>query len=100
MWPQICYNEINIRGGENLGDKKQPDREILKVWDDVTTVPEEMKKIFQQYKKEGYTCNRYMNVVSLILEDGIVYIYWENGIIWQEIRSTGETGEEIIERNI
>lgn len=61
-------------------------KQMIKVWSDPLTVLEEIKRIEKEYLDQGYEVERLMNCIRLILEDGEVHIYWENGVIWQEIK--------------
>ncbi len=61
-------------------------RTLLQVHEDVITVPEAIGKMMEEYAIEGYQVERLtpMNF-KIILEDGWIHIYWEDGRIWQEI---------------
>lgn len=61
-------------------------KQLIKTWEDVSTVLEEMKRIEKEYQDQGYKTSRTMVTVRLFLEDGAVDIYWEDGAIWQEIK--------------
>lgn len=61
-------------------------KQLIKTWEDVSTVLEEMKRIEKEYQKQGYTTERVMNCIKLMLDDGYVVIWWEDGCIWQEIK--------------
>ena len=60
---------------------------ILKAWNDVMTVPEEMNRMKEEYIKEGNEVTDIPGIpgFKLILEDGEVWFYWENNAIVQEI---------------
>lgn len=60
-------------------------KQLIKTWEDVSTVLEEMKRIEQEYQDQGYEVHRLMNCIQLVLEDGCVEIWWEDGRIWQEV---------------
>lgn len=60
---------------------------ILKVHHDVMTVPSIINVMIKNYKDIGYNVEKITsNNFKIIFPDGIVYIYWENGIIYQEIK--------------
>jgi hypothetical protein len=67
---------------------------ILKVHEDVITVPEAMKQLMQEYQEIGYQVERItiMNF-KLIFPDGSVHIFWEKGRIYQEIFENQQIGE-------
>lgn len=60
---------------------------IIKAWNDVFTVPEEMKKMKAEYEQEGYNTEELPGTpgFKLILDDGEVWFYWEDNKIVQEI---------------
>ena len=62
-------------------------KQLIKRHDDPVTVLEEITKIENDYKEQGYEVKRVMNTIQLILEDGVVDIWWQEGAIWQEIKS-------------
>lgn len=61
-------------------------KQLIKTWEDVSTVLEEINRIEKEYQEQGYRTKRIMNCIQLILDDGYVEIWWENGAIWQEIK--------------
>ncbi len=65
-------------------------KKLIRVWEDPITVLEEMKRIEKEYQEQGYEVKRIMNCIQLVLEDGCVEIWWENGAIWQEIKEKME----------
>lgn len=60
---------------------------IIKAWNDVMTVPKELKKMKAEYEQEGYSAEELPGTpgFKLILDDGEVWFYWENDKIVQEI---------------
>lgn len=61
-------------------------RELLKVWEDVITVPEVIGKIAEEYISEGNQVKRLSSMnFKIVLQGGWIHIYWEDGKIWQEI---------------
>ena len=60
---------------------------IIKAWNDVFTVPEELNRMKAEYVQEGYIAEELPGPpgFSLILEDGEILFYWENNAIVQEI---------------
>lgn len=60
---------------------------IIKVWNDMFTVFEEMKKMKAEYEQEGYSAEELPGTpgFKLLLDDGEVWFYWEDGKIVQEI---------------
>lgn len=60
-------------------------KQLIKTWEDTSTVIEEMKRIEKEYQDQGYKTSRTMVTVRLFLEDGAVDIYWKDGAIWQEV---------------
>lgn len=61
-------------------------RELLKVWEDVITVPEVIGKLAGEYISEGNQVERLSSMnFKIVLQGGWVHIYWEDGKIWQEI---------------
>lgn len=61
-------------------------KQLIKTWEDASTVIEEMKRIEKEYQDQGYETKRFMNCFQLVLDDGCVEIWWEDGCIWQEIK--------------
>ena len=61
-------------------------KQLIKRYDDSITALDEIYKLEQEYKKQGYEVKRIMNCLQLVLKDGYVEIWWENGAIWQEIK--------------
>lgn len=59
---------------------------LLKVHRDVITVPQAIQRMMQQYADEGFEVER-LSVMNfkIILSDGWVHVFWENGCIFQEI---------------
>ena len=77
-------------------------KQLIKMWDDPITVLEEMKRIEQEYKEQGYEVKRIMNCIQLIFDDGWAEIWWENGAIWQDIKEKNEIDKknaDVIERD-
>lgn len=77
-------------------------KQLIKMWDDPITVLEEMKRIEQEYKEQGYEVKRIMNCIQLIFDDGWAEIWWENGAIWQEIKEDKKMDKrnaDVIERD-
>lgn len=77
-------------------------KQLIKKWDDPITVFEEMNRIEKEYQDQGYETKRIMNCVHLILDDGCVEIWWENGCIWQEIKEDKKMDDrnfDVIERD-
>lgn len=69
---------------------------ILKVHQDVITVPKIMKELMQEYAGIGYEVKKIsiMNF-KLVFPDGWVHIFWENGCVYQEIIEEGACLPEI-----
>lgn len=62
-------------------------KQVIKQWIDPITVPEEICRIQAEYESQGYEVQRIgTSVIQLILQDGTVDIWWENGVFWQKIR--------------
>jgi len=61
-------------------------RTLLRVHEDAITVPDVMKKMMGEYASQGYEVERLTSMnFKIVLQDGWVHTYWEDGIIWQEI---------------
>lgn len=61
-------------------------RTLLRVYEDVVTVPETIEKMVEEYISEGYQIERLTSMnFKIILQGGWVHIYWQDGRIWQEI---------------
>lgn len=63
-------------------------KQLIKKHDDPFTALEEISKMEQEYKEQGYIVKRLMNCIQLVLDDGCVEIWWEDGAIWQDIKET------------
>lgn len=62
-------------------------KQAIKQWIDPITVPREICRIQDEYENQGYEVRRIgTSVIQLMLQDGIVDIWWEHGVFWQEIR--------------
>jgi len=74
---------------ENTEQKQEIEkttRTLLRVHEDVHTVPEAIGKMVDAYAAEGYQVERLSSMnFKIILEGGWVHIYWQDGRIWQEI---------------
>jgi len=70
---------------------------LLKVHEDVHTVPEAIRKMAKEYAIEGYQveCLTSMNF-KIVLQGGWVHIYWQDGKIWQEIIEE-KKGKSVVE---
>lgn len=66
------------------------EKTILKSWPDPITVPEEIKRMKEEYKSQGFSCRTKLNTLFLDLQDGTVMISWENGMFYQEIMPESE----------
>ena len=61
-------------------------RTLLRVHEDIITVPETIEKMVEEYISEGYQIERLTSMnFKIILQGGWVHIYWQDGRIWQEI---------------
>ena len=60
-------------------------KQLIKRHDDAVTALEEIYKLEQEYREQGYIVKRLMNCIQLVLDDGCVEIWWEDGAIWQEV---------------
>ena len=61
-------------------------RTLLKVHEDVITVPEIMKKMMEEYVSQGYEVERLSSMnFKIILKGGWVHIFWQDGKVWQDI---------------
>lgn len=59
---------------------------IIKVHDDIVTVPEAMSSLMKEYSDIGYQTEKITVInFNLIFPDGLVHIFWEKGRIYQEI---------------
>ncbi len=58
----------------------------LKIWRDPITVLEELKRMKDEYEKQGYETQQLGNILQLNLIDGVVEIWWENGQFFQEVK--------------
>lgn len=70
---------------------------ILKRWSDVVTVPEEVERMVAEYKEQGYNCKTIPGGFTLILEDGVVGVHWEDGAFWQTVQSHEELLKKLFE---
>ncbi len=77
-------------------------RTLLKVHEDVHTVPEAIGKMMDAYAAEGYRVERLSSMnFKITLQGGWVHIYWQDGRIWQEIieekeeKNTAESAKEL-----
>lgn len=63
-------------------------KNILKSHKDVSTVPEEINRLYQEYQEIGYSMlDRMAFTFAYKLEDGtIIDVYWENGMIYEKVR--------------
>ena len=80
--------EFSQKSKENIEQKQKMEktaRTLLKVHEDVITVPEAIEKMMKEYAAEGNQVERLspMNF-KLVLEDGWVHFFWEDGRIWRE----------------
>ncbi len=72
-------------------------RELLKVWEDVITVPEVIGKLAGEYISEGNQVERLSSMnFKIVLQGGWVHIYWEDGKIWQEIIEDIPSATEVL----
>lgn len=69
------------------------EKTILKVWPDLVTVPEDIRRMKEEYESQGFSCRTNLNTLLLELQDGIVGIYWSDGAFYQEILSKDEITE-------
>lgn len=60
-------------------------KQAIKQWIDPITVPEEICRMQAEYENKGYKVCRIGTIIQLMLQDGTVDIWWENGAFWQEI---------------
>lgn len=61
-------------------------KNILKVHEDVITVPEAIRELMDEYADIGYEVKKISIIdFKLVFPDGWVHIFWENGFIYQEI---------------
>lgn len=60
---------------------------IIRHWNDVITVNEELKRMKAEYVQAGYESEELLGMpgFKLILDDGEIWFYWENNRIIQEI---------------
>lgn len=65
----------------------------LKSWKDPITVLEELKRMKNEYEKQGYEIQQIGNILQLNLLDGVVEIWWENGAFFQEVKMKRNTEE-------
>lgn len=69
-------------------------KRILKIHEDAITVPEMMKDLRNEYEKIGYTVEELTLVeFKLVLDDGEVFIYWDHGKVYEEIKEDEEKGD-------
>lgn len=61
-------------------------KHLIKSHSDVITVPNELKKIHEEYTQNGYkTESPVFNTFSYWLDDGTkINVYWENGAFYEE----------------
>lgn len=62
-------------------------KHLLKVHEDVITVPMAIKELHEEYKQLGYKVdNPIFNMFFYHLEDGtVIRVYWESGCFWEDI---------------
>lgn len=66
-------------------------KRILKIHEDVITVPEMMKELQKEYENIGYTVEKLTLVeFKLVLDDGEVFIYWDHGKVIEHIKEDSE----------
>ncbi len=70
---------------------------ILKRWPDVVTVPEEIARMAAEYKEQGYDCKIILGGLIIMLEDGVVGVYWKDGAFWQTVQSNEELLKKLFE---
>ena len=76
-------------------------RTLLKVHEDIHTVPEAIGKMMEEYAAEGYQVERLSSMnFKITLQGGWVHIYWQDGRIWQEImeETADNRGQESMDR--
>lgn len=62
-------------------------KRLIKKHSDVITVREELEKIRKSYISIGYEVNEInMNMFSINLDDGKVYVIWENNGFYEVIK--------------
>lgn len=61
---------------------------LIKHHSDAITVPEAIREIHDEYRKNGYkTSEPTLNIFSYWLDDGTeVMVYWENGAFYEEAK--------------
>lgn len=64
-------------------------KHLLKVHEDVITVPTAIKDLCEEYKQLGYKVDSpKFNMFFYHLEDGaVIRVYWENGCFYEDIHS-------------
>ena len=66
-------------------------RDIIKVHEDLFTVPSTITKLMQEYLENGFNAVRLTPInFKLLFPDGWVHFYWEKGCIYQEIFETAQ----------
>ncbi|WMJ88534.1 hypothetical protein [Anaerocolumna sp. MB42-C2] len=62
-------------------------KHILKVHEDILTVPDAITELFKEYKNIGYEMMRkVVNSFTYRLADGtVIIVYWEKGAIYEDI---------------
>lgn len=67
----------------------------LKRWADPVTVPEEIKRMAAEYEEQGYKCKVELCELVLMLDDGLVCIYWEDGVFYQSVQTYEEFWDKL-----
>lgn len=71
---------------------------LLRVHEDIHTVPEAIGKMAEEYAAEGYQVERLSSMnFKIVLQGGWVHIFWEDGRIWQEIIEEKEEKEILVD---
>lgn len=62
-------------------------RHILKVHEDITTVPKEITKLYKEYKELGYSMlSKYPSSFAYKLEDNtVILVFWKDGVIYEDV---------------
>ncbi len=62
-------------------------KHILKVHEDILTVPDTITELYKEYKEMGYEMMRkVVNSFTYRLADGtVIIIYWEKGAMYEDI---------------
>lgn len=71
-------------------------KHLLKVHEDIITVPTTLKELYEDYKKLDYEVDLPMfNMFFYHLQDGtIIRVFWEDGCFWEDIHSYSSNYQE------